>query len=669
MLNKRQYLGKWELGSLVFNSCIYKIFTSYPRVFAQISGSAGWITALFTGLIFLAVLFFLLTLYKPYENQGFPSLIAERKGKRLGSVIYKFFLLYWIFSALYALNEFSSVLTSVAYTRSPKLYISFFFLLGSVVTVLLGSRAVYRLHSLYVLSVGIITVIIAIFGLRYANPYYLTPIFGKGFKNVFLTGLSTLFLYSDIIFIFLLSPVCRPEINFSKTVLTGASLGVFVNVLLILICSMSQSADTQSIVSIPIYPLTKSAYFGRFWSRMDIAYLSALIVSGILYLSLAIHLITVCLRGRSAHKSNKAPKVATLVIVMCLILTGCFDSREVEQSAYLIALGIDKGENASYKYTFQFSNPLETGSSDNGKDESAEPMKAEDEPKNKGVNNVVIQAENFYSAMNILKSGMSKEPELSHLKAIIFSKELAKDGLLEHSSLLFREREIRPGVNLCLAESADDFLLNVKPTLELSTARYYELLFRNQNTPYAPVTELWDFVSQSSGTTEDSVLPIANENNLSGMGIFHKGIMVAEADSEKAMIYKLLSGNAHSISVKTDSSQFILTNRKKAKINLNRSTFPITAEISAKIDAELIYGTEDDVLNLETYLNTLATDFLTECSSFSADVLGIGNVMKTKYLTDADFSPHNSGEFAKVLNYSTSILPIIGRKTFYLQNF
>ncbi len=669
MLNKRQYLGKWELGSMVFNSCIYKIFTAYPRVFAQIGGSAGWITALFTGLVFLAILFFLLTLYKPYESLGFPTLIMEKKGRISGSVIYKFFLLYWIFSALYALNEFASVLTSVSYTNSPKLYISFFFLLGSVIAVLLGSRAVYRLHSLYVLPVGIVTVVIAIFGLRYANLYYLTPILGKGIKNVFLIGLSTLFMYSDILFIFILSPLCRPDVKFSKTVLTGASLGVFVNVLLILICSMSQSADTQSIVSIPIYPLTKSAYFGRFWSRMDIAYLSALIVSGILYLSLAIHLIIVCFKGRPVPKHKKTPKVAILAVIMCLILTGCFDSREVEQSAYLIALGIDKGENAPYKYTFQISNPLETGSSDKGKDESAEPMKAEDQPKNKGVNNVVIESENFYSAINILKSGMSKEPELSHLKAIIFSKELAREGLLEHSSLLFREREIRPGVNLCLAESADDFLLNVNPTLELSTARYYELLFRNQNTPYAPITELWDFVSQSSGTTEDSVLPIATEDTLSGMGIFHKGVMVAEADSEKAMIYKLLSGTAHSISIKMETSQFNLTNRKKAKVNLNRSTFPPTAEISAEIDTRLIYGTQDDVIKLEAYLNTLATDFLTECSSFSADILGIGNVARAKYLTEADFAPHNSGEFVKVLNYSTSIVPIIGKNTFYLQNF
>lgn len=669
MTNKRQYLGRWELGSMVFNSCIYKMFTAYPRTFAQISGSAGWITALFCGLLFLAALFFLLVLYKPFQNQGIPSLMKIRCGKTVCTLSYAVFLGYWIFSAFYALNEFSDVLTAVAYTHSPKTYIAFFFLLGSVVAVILGSRAVYRLHSLSALPVGIISVAIALFGLRYADPYYLTPVFGKGFENVFLTGLSTLFLYSDIIFIFLLSPFSRPEINFSKTVLTGAALGVFVNVLLVLVCSMSQSANTQSIISIPIYPLTKSAYFGRFWSRMDIAYLSALIVSGILYLTLAIHLIVICAKGVFSPKNKKTSKVAVLLVVMCLILTGCFDSREVEQSAYLIALGVDKGENASYKYTFQLSNPLETGSSEKGKDESAEPMKDPSEPKNKGVNNIVIESQDFYSALNILESGMSKEPELSHLKVIVFSKELAREGLLEHSSLLFREREIRPGVNLCLADNSSDFLFNVKPTLELSTARYYELLFRDQNTPYAPITELWDFVSESSDTVSDSVLPVVTENTLSGMGIFHNGIMVAEADSEKAMIYKLLSGKTYGVAVNTDSSQFILTNKQKAKINLDNSTFPPTAKISAKINTKLVSGTPEDIPKLKSYLNTLATDFLTECSSFSADVLGIDNTIKQNYLTDAEFSSHNSSEFVKNLNYHTDILPIINSKSYYLQNF
>ena len=83
MEKKRQYLGKWELGCMVFNSCLYKIFTTYPRSFGQISGSAGWLTALYTGLIFLAVLFLLLTLLRRHEDLGLIGL-GEKWGCRAG---------------------------------------------------------------------------------------------------------------------------------------------------------------------------------------------------------------------------------------------------------------------------------------------------------------------------------------------------------------------------------------------------------------------------------------------------------------------------------------------------------------------------------------------------------------------------------------------------------
>ena len=44
-----------------------------------------------------------------------------------------------------------------------------------------------------------------------------------------------------------------------------------------------------------------------------------------------------------------------VTILSAYLLCGCFDDREIDETAYIIALGIDKGEGNYYIYTFQFS--------------------------------------------------------------------------------------------------------------------------------------------------------------------------------------------------------------------------------------------------------------------------------------------------------------------------
>ena len=650
MEKKRQYLGKWELGCMVFNSCLYKIFTTYPRSFGQISGSAGWLTALYTGLIFLAVLFLLLTLLRRHEDLGLIGLGEKWGGRAGGGLIRIALAVYWIASAVYALRECTTVLRTVSYAQSPAWFLMFFFILGAAATAVCGARAVYRMHSLTVLFVGLVAAAVAVLGLKYAEPLYLAPVLGSGPQNVFGKGLSTLFLYTDVIFVFLLTPWRRPEIKVRRTVMAGAALAVAVNVGLILVSSMAQPYEMAGALGIPIYPLTKAAYFGKFWSRMDAVYLTAFIISGILYLALALHLIALCAKGLKMNSGGKKAAAGVLCALLCISLSSCYDGREIEEGADLVALGVDKGQTAAYRYTFQLSNPLEMGDNldatgmggrKEGEGEAEEPEQAGGEQENKTVNNMVIEADDFYLAENQLKSHLSKHPELSHLKVIVFSKDLAREGLLEHASLLFREREVRPSTNLCLAESAQTFLTQVKPTLEQSTSRYYELLFQNQNTPYAPVTELREFVSRGMDSAQDPVLPIADQEKLMGMGIFHDGKLVAEAEPEQALLYKLLSGEARHVAVRAGESSFSVTSRRKPKIQISWQEEPPRITVSTSLKADLIYGSADDGKLLAAQLEEEMTQFLQDNVRNSADILGIGCYARLQCLTESDWEKLN----------------------------
>ncbi len=634
MTERRRYLGKWEFGCIVFHACFYKIFTRYPQEIFNISGTAAWLTTLYAGILFLLVFGGVLFFLKRYQ----PSLPK-------GVVAAGNFLLaaYWIFSAGYALREFVGVLQTVAFPRSPGWFLGGILLLGTAVTVYCGGKAVYRMHSLTVLGVGIAMAIVVILGLKYAEPVYLTPWLGKGSSQVFGRGLSALFFYTDSILVFQLANRCRKDVRIGRTGFLGAALAVVLHVALVLVSSMSHSGSLSMVSNNLIYPLTKSAYFGRFWSRMDAVYLIALMTSAFLYLSMAVHLFFLAIRQmKPMPRAGKHAGALCLAGFLCLSLTGCYDGREVEAAAYTIALGIDKGETQRYQYTFQLSNPLELGGSMETKNTKEAPEGGEEATQeNKTVSNISIEAEDFYLAVNQLKSHLSKEPDFSHLKLIVFSNEAAKEDVLEHASLLFWEQEVRPSTNVCLAESAGEFLKKVKPTLEQSTARYYELLFQNKNTPHAPVVELREFVSRGTDGGWDPVLPVATAEKLGGIGIFQDGKLLSVMDEKAAMLYRFLSGDATEIAVRAGNSTFSVSSRKHPEFHIDQSTSPNRIGVRTYLTAELVSGTEKDAAVLNAQLEDEMTEFLRETTRMKADVLGIGAWMRYGMLWAEDWGNIN----------------------------
>ena len=110
-------------------------------------------------------------------------------------------------------------------------------------------------------------------------------------------------------------------------------------------------------------------------------------------------------------------------MLLPLSLCGCHDSNEIETNAYIVALGVDTSEN-KFEYTFQISNPLDSGGSIGAGKKTAENSDDESDG-NKTVDNICINANNLYSAIDKLQSVLSKNINLSHMKLAVFSKTVA----------------------------------------------------------------------------------------------------------------------------------------------------------------------------------------------------------------------------------------------------
>lgn len=368
-------------------------------------------------------------------------------------------------------------------------------------------------------------------------------------------------------------------------------------------------------------------------------------------------------------------KLFSFIAVLCLSLPlcGCYDNREIDQTAYVIAIGIDKGKDI-FSYTFQISSPLAMGS-------GGETSAPEGEGENTRVENIVIGANDLYEARNMLNNFLSKDINLSHLKIIVTSEEVAKEGLSSHMTFLLREREIRPNTRLCISEkSAEDFLKGINPALEANTAEYYDLIAENGSL-YAPPKTLRDFVNEeslfastipigkisgyekSSEFSAESSSPLrvsSSKSEFSGLYLMKDYKIAGTLTPTQSKIYGLLkkSRGDTDLSILKDNKQHMvrLTSHSGAVFSVDYTKDAITVNMNIKFTAEISSaGDKLREADIKEYLEKEAYSLFISAKDAGCDIFGAGNCLRRRCKTIAEWEKINWNEKFKSVYFSPSI--------------
>lgn len=182
----------------------------------------------------------------------------------------------------------------------------------------------------------------------------------------------------------------------------------------------------------------------------------------------------------------KKLKFIILFSFICFSFTGCFSKSEIEDLAYVIALGIDKGSEDNIIVSYQIAVPIK--------------IAGEGSSGGKGSTTLVtLETDSLYNSISRANTMISKEITLSHNKLIVISEEIAKEGIHDLLNALVTNREVRPKTSIIIYKGqAKEMLENLEPVLEKNPARYYELLLdANQYTGYALDNYLFNFYIQS----------------------------------------------------------------------------------------------------------------------------------------------------------------------------
>jgi spore germination protein KC len=343
-------------------------------------------------------------------------------------------------------------------------------------------------------------------------------------------------------------------------------------------------------------------------------------------------------------------KAALIVLPLffSLILTGCWNYRELETLAIVAGFSIDKGESGSgYRLTFEILD--ESGGGGGGESGGQSTVKS-----------VLLQTEGntiFDAARNAVQK-LDKKLYFGDCKAIVVSSSLASEGIAPLMDWINRDSEPRLTSNLFVSKgnTAEEILERKGLTNPITS---YALDKMDTNNPKylskAPFIQLYKINNVLGGEGASLVLPAlsvsANPDKdipqIAGTAVFKKDKLLGFLGSEESKYLSFIrdqvkggllvfnnGGGAPDITleIKKNKTSVSVPEGNSFKIRINVKTEVSLAEMTSSKD----YETESGIGELERTASAYLAESIRQLISkvkneYGSDIFGFGSAVYRSY--------------------------------------
>ena len=300
-----------------------------------------------------------------------------------------------------------------------------------------------------------------------------------------------------------------------------------------------------------------------------------------------------------------------LLLIIPLLLTGCYDYQEITNLGITVALGIDY-QNDEYVITYE--------------------LLEDNKDKQSGVTSsytVTASDKILAKAFSNTESKVAKKAYYSHIDIVLFSKSIASNHFQEVTDYLLRNKDIREDFNAVVVDNPQNILNSTDSKLKVISSAIDQTLTTNKyEKKYSDVIN--DILTYGLDTSIPVIEITDNNIIIDGLAIFNNYNLVNYLDSDYTDIYYIVSNQ---------KKQLILNNSKfnisiyNPQINIKmHKDIIITGKVNAEIldnkfnydlkNPQVINSLEKEFTNI---LNTKIKELLFFLQNNKSDILGITN--------------------------------------------
>ncbi len=333
-------IGNKEVIALLVTITFNHTILNVTKTIVDTTTSASLLNILYIGII--AIIFTCMICY--FLNK-FPTFDLIDISNYLGGKVLKWiigisFIAYFIFFAGILLNMFSSALQIIYFPQTKIFYIILLFIIGAFISCNLKYNAVYRVAIIIFPLLVISTLFLFFSDMQFFEFEKMYPIFGDGLFTTFASGISNIFAFQCLAYIYFLPPKLRNPNKLKNIVVTAICLSCILLLICVAIILFMFNGFIETDELMPLYSAVKYIEFGSFFRNMDSLFVLIWIISFVSYMGIILKISSGIFKKLTNIKNNY---VITTILSIALLLCSIWPKN------YAISVNL---AGDAYKYTF-----------------------------------------------------------------------------------------------------------------------------------------------------------------------------------------------------------------------------------------------------------------------------------------------------------------------------
>jgi len=356
--------------------------------------------------------------------------------------------------------------------------------------------------------------------------------------------------------------------------------------------------------------------------------------------------------------------VFLVTVSTALLLSGCWDQREIEERTSVVAIGIDRDENDPklISVTVQIPIPIKIAGSTGGAGGGGNPVQV-----------MRASGRTLIEAFNNLQRRLNQQLFYGHTRVIAIGEDLARSGVEDAMDAFRRDPQIRRLLWPLVVKGKAAELLRSKPELEqIPTVFIMSMIDNGAKTGRIPDTNLGQFYINLSSSSEQPYLNYLEAGptgvKWSGVAVFKEDRMVGVLDEQRTWSFMRVverkDGGPIVFPYHGDENRLLSFTTETTKVDesYRLENGRVHAVFTVDVEGDLIgknfdsdFSDPAEIAELEreatAYLEAEAREMLhTLQKEYKSDIIGLGSklrayhpriwkrVQDTDYFSDADIS-------------------------------
>lgn len=270
---KEEKIGTIEAIIFLSMICLNNIILSSSGFILDKCGSSSLLNVVLITIITLIITFLIGISLKQFKGKNLLDLSNLLGGKVLKTIIGLIFVVYFTFRASIFLKKISECLQVVYYPMTNSIFILASFCIATGIIFSFKKYSIFKSSAFIVPMLFISIILIFIGNSPHFSLYNMFPILGEGIDSTFISGMSNIFAFSCIPYLWFLSSKLKKPDKITKVgIISIAISGVFLLFTVANILFLFSNTLRNSEL-FPTYLSVRYIEFGTFFQRLDAVFL------------------------------------------------------------------------------------------------------------------------------------------------------------------------------------------------------------------------------------------------------------------------------------------------------------------------------------------------------------------------------------------------------------